>query len=324
MLIVAFPEIDGGECVGFIKSDSINYRLMEKKRMMAFADRLCEELLKNSLISTNTRQQSSAIRSFVKRTEAFKRTLPVVDNLSIAWANDVTNTKYASDIMEARKNVQEIIKKDKVKQNCDLFYKDYSRTIIISSTNDSDKVTVKTYTSYTIVNLTDIDYNEHYSAQFMKADGGLSSFYYESFRINGEDYKRAVDNIDSLDIATYDPIYHLSREIKVCVKAHTSDKIEFVTSYEIKPLLFFQSKVLNLPCGSYKLQAQFDSSFLKSKDHNYIFRFQIIPPNPRESRDLVIPAELNGESVDKRMISQQYSAGFPSGGGYAITICETK
>lgn len=153
-----------------------------------------------------------------------------------------------------------------------IFFKEYIRQIRLSASDIPGKIKVKTITKSVIVNLSNKDYTDEYSSLFLKKDGGYTTFT-EFFRINGEIIKNIVEQSDDIII---DNPYKLHKGPTVIIPAHHSYLIDYKTQYDIAPELFFQSKVLSIPCGKYVISADFESSFINQFGDIYIFRSQFI------------------------------------------------
>ena len=95
-----------------------------------------------------------------------------------------------------------------------------------------------------------------------------------------------------------------------------------MSQYEIPLTLFFQSSVLTLSCAKFSVSAHFTEEFLSKHHKRLVFRYQIIPPNPENARDALVPYEYNCGDYSKEVLNISYTNGMRLGSGYALTISE--
>ncbi len=322
-LVITLPGIRNGEHAGFIGSDYYQYRFDTTFFPVALAERLQEEVKKLHLINVNRDQQALTCECFQTKIVHYRNRLPIIDNLSVNWAekNDQERAKLALQQAYLKtRNLTVFNQKDRSENY--VFYKEYERNIVISKGETKGKIRVRTITSYVIVNLSDTDIIQTFSSQFLKIDQGLKSYEDGKVIVNGETTSGLVRRYKPKNSAkdNWSP-YISSGVIEVKTKAHSSDQVIYESTYEISPDLFFQSKVIEYPCGQYCIRANFTGNFLKSRRwRKYIFRYQIIPPNPNDLHAHLVPSHLGGEAKDKINVFASYTNGFPAGGGYTLTL----
>lgn len=323
-IVVVFPDIQNGEYAGFINEDYWQYRFDAHYFIEALGKRLINELKSMQLINANKDQRELVYETFRKEILSYQRSMPTIENLTINWASGNEVIRARRDIKRAYENIRDLSIYEKSDNGPidNIFYQQYERSVIIGQGKSPEKIKVKTITRYTIVNLSDKDIYQQFSAQFLKVDGGINTFSEDILMVNGEknsDLIRTSNN--DKPISSEDSPYVISKTMEVKTKAHSCDKLYFQNTYEIAPDLFFQSKVVRYPCGQYSLKVDFDNSFLQTvKRKRYIFRYQIIPPDPYNLENYLIPSYLGGGASDKTSVLALYNNGFPAGGGYVLTV----
>jgi hypothetical protein len=305
---------------GFIDNDYIQLRLMDPNFLGKLSDRLKEMLSKHGL--RQSQADFTCFNKLVIELEDYKKGLPFIENLIIPYTSEGSKDIELSKISDAWNRVQQFSYRNpnELKVYPYIFYKEYIRQIRLSASDIPGKIRVKTITKSVIVNLSSKDYADEYSSLFLKKDGGYTTFT-EFFRINGEIIKNIVEQNDDIII---DNPYKLHKGPNVIIPAHHSYLIEYITQYDIAPELFFQSKVLSIPCGKYVISADFESSFIDQFGDSYIFRSQFIPPTPNNLRDKSVPRTEMVETENKQRVHYDSRIGFPAGGGYAITISKVR
>ena len=322
-IVITLPGIKNGEYAGFIGPDYFQYRFDNAFFVNALAARLLEEVKRLCLINVTRDQQELACERFQTEIARFRSKLPIFENLLVNWADETEQERVKMSLQQAYLKLYDSAIfgwKDKVEKY--IFYKDYERNIIVSECQTRGKVQIKTATAYTIVNLSDNDIIQTFSAQFLKVDKGLDSYENGKIIINGKENSDLVRQYNQYSPNRYEwSPYATSGITEIKTKAHSSDQVCYESTYEISPDLFFQSKVVAYPCSQYCIRANFSGNFLKSRKwRKYIFRYQVIPPNPNDLHALRVPSNLGGEAKDKTNVFASYTNGFPAGGGYALTL----
>ena len=324
-IVIALPPIfeDAPNKIqaGFINDDYRQHRLMDPQFLHSLTDRLNNELSKHSWFQRKV--DESRYEELAKDLDKYKRSLPIISNLVVSYVpkdkQDITRKSIQNDWEKIQKIAYR--NPDELQTKRYVFYKVYSRHIqLLASNNTPGQIIVKCTAKNIVVNLSDQEYVEEYSSRFLERDGGYGTFS-ESFRVNGEPFRNAC--IQNNCQKFIDNPYTTHQGPKVTVPAHDSVQIEFITQYEISPELFFQSKVLRIPCAHYIIKADIDSSLHKQLGHNYIFRSEFFPPTPDNLRNGTVPTSILPETLDKHHLHYDSSVGFPAGGGYAITISKT-
>ena len=318
-IIVVIPEISGEKCAGFMDAHYKQYRIFEPDFLDALVQRLEDILIKKKVIRPDMRVNLSCFRKRVVELEQFKKSLPIIENLSIYSAGEFGKERELHKIKQAWENIQKVCGRNPnfMGGHKNVFYKSYGRTIVIYAAEDPQKIQVKTTTEYVIVNLSNENYTEDYSSLFIKEDGGYDTYKVIEFEVNGKPYEREGGSVTVRDS------YVTYKNPGIVVDAHSNFAVKYVTTYNIEPGLFFQSKVLRIPCGVYSIQANFDVSFTRKFGTNYIFRSQFIPPDPSNLDACTVPHENFAESPDKRNIHFKCEDGFPAGSGYVLSISKT-
>lgn len=322
-IIITLPAIVGKSRAGFIDEDYIQHRVIDVDFLDRLVERLSIALRKRELISSGAQIDLSLYNMLSRKLEAFKRSLPVIDNLSIIALNDSNTSEEIRSIKSAWNFIQDMSynNPEKLQMHRYVFYKDYAREITIYAADEPGYIKVKTSTISYLVNLSDKNYIEVYATQFLKNDGGYSSFRELVTKVNGKEINTQRDNI--VEPRVNSP-YIVHQGPQIDVAAHGCACIEYTTVYSISLDCFIQSKVLHLPCGNFSVQANFDPSFTRQFGENYIFRSQFIPPNPSNLNAGTDSQRRSLESSDKRSIHYTRDIGFPAGGGYVLTISKTK
>lgn len=321
-IIIALPAIAGRSRAGFIDEDYIQHRVIDADFLDRLVERLNVALKERELIPPEARIDLPLYNTLSRKLEEFKRSLPVVDNLSIIALNTRSTNEEIRSIRSAWNNIQDMSYNDpeKLQMYRYVFYKDYIREVTIYAADEPGCIKVKTSTISYIVNLSDKNYTEVYAIQFLKRDGGYNSFRELVSKVNGKEIGPQRDN--HAEPRVNSP-YIVHRGPQIDVAAHGCAYIEYATVYDISLSCFIQSKVLHLPCGNFSVQANFDPSFTRQFGENYIFRSQFIPPNPSNLNAGTDSQMDSLESSDKRSIHYTRNIGFPAGGGYVLTISKT-
>ena len=84
--------------------------------------------------------------------------------------------------------------------------------------------------------------------------------------------------------------------------------------------MFFQSNVISIPCAHYKLEASFDLSFRNRFGNDYIFRYEVFPPDPQRTTVTEVSCGVNCHDLDKGYVSVGFDEGVRPGTGYALAI----
>lgn len=323
-IVIALPNIQNGEHAGFISTDYFQYRLETIFFVQSLANRLQHELNHMRMLNTNQDQMLLAYDRFQKAISRYRSRLPIIENLSINWASDNEQEKARLSIQQTyiKINKWSTFRQENSKAERNVFFNEYNRDIIIDIGKSPKNLQVRTTTSYTIVNLSDNDIFQEFSSQFLKSGKSIDSFSNNKIIINRNGNSELIQkDVKSKSYEDEGSPYILSEVAKIRTKAHSSDQVCYESIYEISPSLFFQSKVVGYPCGQFCIRANFTENFLKSRKYGgYIFRYQVIPPNPNDLQNLLIPSNLRGESMDKKSVFASYSNGFPAGGGYVLTL----
>lgn len=263
--------------------------------------RLKSELSIHGLLPKDKEMDIVLYNSLVKELAQHKSHLPIVENLSIPYVSEQGRDMARNDIMEAWKRIQSVSWRnpDALHTNSLVFYRSYIRQIKLSASDIQGQVRVVTATESIIVNLSDQEYIETYSSQFLRNAGGYDTFQ-EKFEVNGQPV--ANTHIEAPAYAALGTPYVNHNGPNITIPAHSSAKIVYETTYDIAPERFFQSKVLTISSDYYVIDANLDSSFVRSFGNNYIFRSQFIPPDPHNLRNRVVPHNQLIESEDKHHI----------------------
>lgn len=322
-IIVVIPEIFGEKCAGFMDTHYKQYRILDADFFDALTRGLENALMEKQVIQPDMRADLSGFHRQIERLERFQNSLPIVENLSVCPAERFEREKELQKIKRAWENIQRISYRnpDVMGGRKNIFYKSYGRTIVLYAAKNPGKIKVETTTECVIVNLSDEAYTEVFSAQFLRHHGGHDTYREIELKADGAAVKRRSGGSGRKPSGG---AYLSSQNSEVVVKAHSSAAVKNVTIYEIEPELFFQSKVLHLPCGAYSIQANFDVSFIKRFGTCYIFRSQFIPPDPGNLDARLIPHEIFSESPDKRSMHYRCEDGFPAGSGYVLTISKIR
>ena len=326
-IVIVFPDIQNGDYAGFINEDYWQYRFDSEYFIKALGKRLQDELTCLHLMNINHDQRNIIYEVFRKEITAYQQSMPTIENLMINWAVGDDLTRARRDIRQAYENIRDlaVYKCDDNRSADHVFFQQYERSIVIGKGKYPEKLQVKTITRYTIVNLSDKDITQRFSAQFLKVDGGVNTLSKDIIIINGQENSELIREFNKTNQTNdEDSPYIMSSVTEVKTKAHSSDRVFFQNTYEISPDLFFQSKVVRFPCGQYCLRANFDKSLYSVvKQMNYMFRYQVIPPNPYNLENHLIPSYLGGGSSDKTSVLALYNNGFPAGGGYTLSLSKT-
>ena len=322
-VIIALPTISGPVDAGFINGDFNQHRLLAEDFLNSLCMRLKSELSIHGLLPKDKEMDIVLYNLLVKELAEYKSHLPIVENLSIPYVSEQGRDMARNDIMEAWKRIQSVSWRnpDALHTNSLVFYRSYIRQIKLSASDTQGQVRVVTATESIIVNLSDQEYIETYSSQFLRNAGGYDTFQ-EKFEVNGQPV--ANTHIEAPAYAALGTPYINHNGPNITIPAHSSAKIVYETTSDIDPERFFQSKVLTISSDYYVIDANLDSSFVRSFGNNYIFRSQFIPPDPHNLRNRVVPHNQLIESEDKQHIHYERSMGFPAGGGYVITLSRNK
>ena len=322
-IVITLPGIKNGEYAGFIGPDYYQYRFDNTFFVNALAERLLEEVKRLCLINVTRDQQELACEHLQAEIARFRSKLPIFENLLVNWADETEQERAKMALQQAYLKIYDSAVFDwKDKMENYIFYKDYERNIIVSECKTRGKIQIKTATAYTIVNLSGNDIIQTFSAQFLKVDKGLDSYEDGKIIVNGKEDSDLVRKYNQYNPNRYEwSPYATSGITEIKTKAHSSDQVFYESTYEISPDLFFQSKTVAYPCSQYCIRANFAGNFLKSRKwRKYIFRYQVIPPNPNDLHAHLVPSNLGGEAKDKTNVFASYTNGFPAGGGYALTL----
>lgn len=317
MIIITLPSVSGQLDVGFINYDYNQYRLLSEHFFDSLCERLKEVLSRHKLCQNQI--DAPLYISLVQELDDYKHSLPIIENLSIPFSNQ---EQIRMDLKKAWESIQTVSWRSPNVLNTSnsVFYKSYCRRIqlyIPDSLEKPGEITVKTSTECVIVNLSNQDYEDIYSSQFLKKGGGHATFQ-ENFQVDGAIVKQPTN--PARDNLFMDSPYIVNKGPIIIVSAHSCAKIQFVTSYNIEPERFFQSKILRIPCAEYIVDAVLDESIKNHLGRSYILRSQFIPPNPHNLRNGTVPTTQLVDIPNKQYIHFECCNGFPAGGGYALAL----
>lgn len=310
-LIISLPDIFGEPTAGFLTTDYIQYRMDNAEFCSDFVSTLYQSLHKLGVISAIA--DMSAQEYFKRQIEEYMCHLPIIRNAS--FGNHPGQADIRDSAQKAQRNIREMFSDSYMQQHQIpvVFYEQYTRRIELNAI-EPGKMNVTTTTSCRLVNLSDRPYVETLSTQFLKDRGGAEE-YSGVFWRDGDKIAPELFTVESKN-----HFYVTLVGPRITVAAHESSYIEYTTTYQIAPERFFQSKLIKIPCGNYRLRAAFDQNFKEIMQQDYIFRFQVIPCVPRDFRNTVIPDSEYAELENKHVVSYSVKDGFPAGGGYAIAI----
>ena len=323
-IVIVFPDIQNGDYAGFINEDYLQYRFDSKNFIEALGKRFQNELVPLHLMNVNHDQREMMYKVFQKELDTYQKSLPTIENLTINWATGDALKRARLNIKQAYENIRglAVYERNDNRPDDHVFYQQYERSVMIGKGTHPGKILVNTITRYTIVNLSNKDIKQRFSAQFLKIDGGVDTLSKDIIIINGQENSDLIREFTKTQSnSEADSPYIMSSITEITTKAHSSDHVFFQNTYEISPDLFFQAKVVRFPCGQYCIRANFEKSLYNIvKKKNYIFRYQVIPPDPYDLGNHLIPSHLGGGSADKTSVQAQYNNGFPAGGGYALSL----
>lgn len=313
-LIISLPDIFDEASAGFISTDYIQCRLSDANFCNNFISSFISILSKIGF-SAAFGDYSIIFKDFTKQINKYIRHLSVVANLASGSRKEKNESDIKSLARKAQINIREMFNKSymPLHLNPTVFYENYIRCIELNAVG-LGMMEVKTITTCKLINLSNHRYTEVFSSQFLSKDGGAETFS-EDFWVDGE--KIALDSISE---TPRNCAYIIKSGPEIIVEPHKVLNIEYITSYQIAPERFFQSKLIKIPCGNYKLRANFSQDFADIMKQDYIFRFQVIPCVPHNLQNGVIPISEHAETTDKHFIAYSAENGFPAGGGYAIAI----
>lgn len=320
-LIIILPDATDHDSAGFIDNKYIHFSFIDKKSFNELVNKINDLLIECSLTSENPSLSNNANIFFSKEVKNYIKKLPILDNLSGPSIKNHRN-KSIKEISDVMRDINTLMNEQDKKPL--VFYKDYSRDIIIKASDTNDKIQVITTTEYSLVNLSNNSYFDSFCPQFLKKDGGLNSLKYTHYLVDGEDRLNSISNYNIPSPDCDDRIYVHPKEHCTEIEPHTCRNVKYTCSYEISPNIFFQSKILFIPCGDYKLHAEIHQSFTEIFGNDYFLRYQVIPPRPSNHTQGVITTQDDQESQDKKIIGYHCSKGFPSGGGYVLVLCQGK
>lgn len=321
-IIIILPDATDDDYAGFIDKMYIHFSFIDKKSFNGLVNKINDLLIKCNLTSENPSLSYDANIFFSNQINNYIKKLPILDNLSVPSIKSHRNKSIIKEISDVMRDINTLMNEQDKKSL--VFYKDYSRDIIIKASDTNDKIQVITTTKCTLVNLSNDSYFDSFCPQFLKNDGGLNSLKYTHYSVDGEDRLNSIKNYNIVSPNCDDRLYVCPEEHRIEIEPHTCRYIKYTSSYEISPNIFFQSKTISVPCGDYKLQAEIDPSFTKKFGDDYFLRYQIIPPRPSDYDQRIMNNQDKQESQDKKIIGYHCSKGFPSGGGYVLVLCQGK
>lgn len=315
-IIILLHDVLGQPSAGFLNEDYIQYRMSDEH----FLDNLMDRVMECLGIKLSGWNEIKEIREeFRQKFTDYKNALPLVKSLTHYAGEKGLSEEKQVRIKEAREKARNALHNRFGSDQAapDMFYEYFNRNVILKGTKDG-MVLVETATDYVFVNLSNNEHTKKFSAQFVAKKGGGYDSFASEVRTRGaviEENGRPVE-------AGSSRVYRYSAPITLKTPPHTAVSVQHTSTYEITTNLFFQSGVMDLPCGSYTVRAHFDDSFYENIGGNYIFQQQVIPPNPHYAGDCLIPERHNTETPDKKTISLSYTNGFPASSGYVITIAK--
>lgn len=107
-IIITLPAIVGKSRAGFIDEDYIQHRVIDVDFLDRLVERLSIALRKRELISSGAQIDLSLYNMLSRKLEAFKRSLPVIDNLSIIALNDSNTSEEIRSIKSAWNFIQDM------------------------------------------------------------------------------------------------------------------------------------------------------------------------------------------------------------------------
>ncbi len=310
-LIISLPDIFGDPTAGFITTDYKQYHMDDADFCNNFVTTLYQYLHKLGVISAIA--DIRALEYFKRQIEEYMCHLPIIKNAS--FGNELKQADIQDSVQKAQWNIREMFSDSYMQQHQIpvVFYEHYTRNIELNAI-EPGKMKVTTITNCRLVNLSDRPYVETLSSQFLRDYGGAEE-YSGTFWRDGNEIAPEFFTVESKNC-----VYVTKVGPTITVAAHKSSDIEYTTTYQIAPERFFQSKLIKIPCGDYRLYAAFGQNFKEIMQQDYIFRFQVIPCVPRDFRNTVIPDSEYAELENKHVVSYSVKDGFPAGGGYAIVI----
>ena len=168
-IIITLPEIIGRSRAGFIDEDYIQHRVIDVDFLDRLVERLNVALRERELISSGAQIDLPRYNMLSKKLDVFKKSLPIIDNLSIIALNNSNTSEEIRSIKSAWTYIQDMSYSNpkKLQMHRYVFYKDYAREITIYAADEPGHIKVKTSTISYIVNLSDKNYTEVYPIQFL-------------------------------------------------------------------------------------------------------------------------------------------------------------
>ena len=309
-IVIATPDLSHNERAGFINgSNFLFHNLTDRNILVALLDRISEKL--PGLHARKLVHLSSQLEQLIKK-------LPATKNLP-------AKTIHGMDILTSKQTVRKCVETyAKHFNNPNVFYHRFSRCISISAANRDGYIRVNTGTKMAVVNLSNSEHIEAFNPQFLKNNGGVDTYVITDIIQDGE---RLTDTQTQtlnqlLDFETFgmNSSYISGTPVKVVVMPHCTSDIWIQTVYEIPIDMFFQAKIICLPCTEYTLNARFDNTFKQAFGESYVFRYQIFPPDPYNFTATNVSSTVNNGDPDKQVVSISFRNGVRPGTGYALAI----
>ena len=315
-IVIVLPGTREKLSAGAFDESFLQYRLSDPSAFWSLLDRLSKAVIART--DYTSQRSARPEEAWVRHKEALDRCiaqLPIVENLTGPWETEQDRKQALQEIRSALDHIRSMPRGavGSVQDTEGVFYKSFIRSVTISAAPTPGKILVKSVLHYEIVNLSQHDCVKEYGAQFLKNGGDAET--YQPFSPKVPD-PRVREIRRRHDEGPYTQFI----DVEIDLKAHSCICVYMESRYETDWYRFFQSKVTDHPCGTYAVNASFDSSFFKAFGENYIFRVQVMPPVPHNLGVTLVPQKDQFESSNKQSVFYRRDTGFPAGGGYVLTI----
>lgn len=315
-IVIVLPGTREKLSAGAFDESFLQYRLSDPGAFRALLDRLSRAIIART--DYTSQRSARPEEAWVRHKEALDRCigqLPIVENLAGPWKTEPDRRQALREIQSALDHIRSMPRGavGTVQDTEGVFYKSFIRSVTIGAAPGPGRIVVTTSLHYEIVNLSQRDCVNVYGTQFLKSGGDAETYRPLSSKFHDP-------RIREIHRCHDDGPYVQFNDIEIDLKAHSCIRVDMESCYETDWHRFFQSKVTDHPCGTYAVNASFDSSFFKAFGENYIFRVQVIPPVPHNLGLTLVPQKEQFESSSKQSVHYRRETGFPAGGGYVLTI----
>lgn len=275
--------------------------------------------------ANSVRQQIEASAEDIKSSIAKQKYDGIFSLVLMNYKKQEKRTLSITEVEKALSNISESLSIGLYYfENNPVYYDYYHRQVFLERMQE-DIIGVTTTTEIKIVNLSEKEYKFVHDPQFYSNSGIGETYEVQAVTVDGRGFSapELKEIVDKEFVHSYpNAPYVNGKALEVYVEPFASKEITFKTFYKTPLSMFYQAKVLTLPCHKFRLSAHFDTNFAHN-DEVFVFRWTVFRADPEEQEN----RNLKGKNVEENEnISLQISEieGLSSGNGYSLAVGKMK